>query len=95
MESFEDIRRRLTVIIRLIIAGIIVRVVMLILQWENERPRKEGKNRQVLSISLTCAVLYICGLGVCGLMSVALLMGIYFQEGYINIASGFLWEYCF
>lgn len=32
-------------IIRLIIVGIIVRVVMLILQWENERPRKEGKKQ--------------------------------------------------
>lgn len=77
-------------IIRLIIAGIIVRAVMLILQWENERPRKEGKKQtsSIYKFDMRCPI-YICGLGgVCGLMSVALLIGIYFQEGYINIASG-------
>lgn len=45
-------------IIRLIIAGIIVRVVMLILQWENERPRKEGKKQtsSIYKFDMRCPI---------------------------------------
>lgn len=73
-------------IIRLIIAGIIVRVVMLILQWENERPRKEGKKQtsSIYKFDMRCPF-YMVGLGgLGGVVTGAIMIGIYVQDGYID-----------
>lgn len=77
-------------IFRLIIAGIIVRVVMVILQWESEHPKKEEKKQtsSIYKFDMRCPF-YMFGLGgVAGLMGVAILIGIYFQDGYIDAAIG-------
>lgn len=73
------------IVFRLIIAGLLIRLIMIFLQWESERQTKKKTTESIYNFDMRCPM-YVCGLGsVCGIMCIAILIGIYVQEGYVHI----------
>lgn len=73
-------------VFKLIIALVLIRLIMIFLQWESERPKKKKKTTEsIYNFDMRCPM-YVCGLGsACGIMCIAILIGIYVQEGYVHI----------